>query len=414
MRLLLKVLLGSACLLACFAEQKAVVTNALGQTRDLLPVEVPAPKLNKDRFIIDLGEPAKRMRAGGGGRYLIFLLEKSAKLAVVDVSAAKLVHKVNLPNAEVHFAASREKLIVVSPAQNLMHRYSLKDFRREKTAPLSLKGNVLEAAMGCSSDGPLLLWPGGDTVYFDLDTLKPIAVRGKVLGGDPRYGYALRVSADGQVFMGWTTGISGQRFSAMRLFDKNVVVKGTPDTFSFNGRWAMPNANAGLYFRYKGGIYNHNLEAVAAERFDGWALVPTEDPRYFLAIRGHGKNGPSSVAICTTADYRMVYTIAGVEPMANNGLVSCHGHFEGEPRARFLPTANLFVTVPERNDRVVLRPFNLVKALEKTGEDYLFVNSAPKPFAPGRSRVYLPDRGRLQGRRRDLQARVGAAEPARV
>jgi hypothetical protein len=51
--------------------------------------------------------------------------------------------------------------------------------------------------------------------------------------------------------------------------------------------------------------------------------------------------------------------------------------FTFDKRIVFLPQANILATVPFTNDRIVIRPFNLVSALENSGIDYLFVDSAP-------------------------------------
>ena len=53
------------------------------------------------------------------------------------------------------------------------------------------------------------------------------------------------------------------------------------------------------------------------------------------------------------------------------------GHINGEPRVRYLPSANLVVVLPDGNDRVVLRPFDLMAELDAGLQDYLFVASVP-------------------------------------
>ncbi len=105
--------------------------------------------------------------------------------------------------------------------------------------------------------------------------------------------------------------------------------------------------------------------------------MPTEDRRFFLALRAGEKGKPARVSICTTADRRVIHTIEGVENMTSGIISTEWGYLRGQPRARFLPTANLLITIPDTNDRLVLRHLDLEKALEESGEDYLYVLSMP-------------------------------------
>ena len=78
--------------------------------------------------------------------------------------------------------------------------------------------------------------------------------------------------------------------------------------------------------------------------------------------------------------------------MTSSMISTFWGHIGGEPRIRYLPTANVLVTLPETNDRVVLRPFDLVEALQHSGEDFLVVLSAASTrAATGASYTYQVD-----------------------
>src|SRR5262249_30633333 len=52
-------------------------------------------------------------------------------------------------------------------------------------------------------------------------------------------------------------------------------------------------------------------------------------------------------------------------------------YVEDEPRVHYLPSASVLLSLPQSNDRVVVRSFNLLDALNKSGADYLFVASLP-------------------------------------
>jgi len=58
-----------------------------------------------------------------------------------------------------------------------------------------------------------------------------------------------------------------------------------------------------------------------------------------------------------------------------------------EKRIHFFPEANLLVTIPISPSKLVLRKLNVTRALEKSGIDYLFVNSIP-PRSGKRGKTY--------------------------
>jgi hypothetical protein len=339
-----------------------------------------------------LPEPFAQVRTAGGGRYLIFYLKKARKLAVFDVTEVRVVHDIDLPAEEVVYAAGLDKLMVVLPGQRVIQRWDLHTFQREKLAEVPDDRPVRLALMGCNSHGPLLLWGGGDVLLWDVERMQPMAVNGKVLNGDPQWGFTARVSADGQAFVGWHGGISGQRYALMRLDGRRTTIIASPDDHTFNGHWAQPTADAGLVLRFESGaVYSGDMKVISAEWFRGAVLVPTEDPRFILAVR-QGKDGKDDVEICTSADRQPVYTVKGVEKMTGSSLNSNWGYVFGEPRVHYVPSANVLLTLPESNDRVVVRPLDLMEGLDRSGEPYLFVASVPRTrVATGTTYAYRLD-----------------------
>ncbi len=355
------------------------------------PPGIPEPKVSGARVEIKLPEPFAQVRTGGGGRYLLFHLKKAQKLALFDVSQLKIVHEIEVPD-DVVYAAGRDKLMVVVPGQKLIQRWDLHTGRREKTAPAP-EGVVASALMGCNGTGPLLLFVGGKFVGWDVDRMALIVDMDQTgLGGDIRWDFQARISADGQTLTVWHGGISGQQYGLIRLRKPNNKVSRSPDAHSFNGHWAMPSADGSLVFRFGAGIYDgDDMQIIAADRFKGAVLVPTEDPRFFLAVREETRD-TNSVAICACADRVPVFTVGGVEKMTGSSLNSNWVRVNNEPRVHYLPSANVLVDLPESNDRVVLRPLNLMEELKRSVKDYLFVLSRPdKHVAAGTMFTYRMD-----------------------
>jgi hypothetical protein len=359
------------------------------ETPPISPSVIPSPKLT-GRVEVPLGEAAEQVRTGGAGRYLIFHLKKKKKLTVFDVAQAKVAHEIDAPD-DVQFAAGLDKLMVVVPGQRLLQRWDLRSGKREKTAPMPQGGPVLNALMGCNGRGPLFLFYDGILRPWDVDRLEPAALDHSGLGGDPTYWFQTRISADGQVLTVWHGGLSGQQYGLVRMKQPRNTLARSPDGHTFNGHWAMPNADGSLVFRFGSGIYDGDMHVVGADAFKGQVLLPTEDPRFFLAIQEESRD-TNRVSICNSTDRRVLFTLGGVEKMTGSSLNSGWGLFRGEPRVHYLPSANVLVNLPESNDRVVVRPLNLIEALNQSGQDYVVVLSRPESqVAAGATFTYRMD-----------------------
>ena len=359
---------------------------------------IPAPRLPGGKVEVELPEPFADVRTGGAGRYLVFLLKKAKRLAVFDVSQVKIVREIELPTEDVLFACGRDKLMLVLPGQGLIQRWSLRTFQRELTDKVPGTAPVKLVRMGCASDGPLALFAGGEVFFYDVQRMGPMKVTGKGLGSGYQGWFQLQVSADGKTFVGWTPGITGQSYGVLRLNDGKATVQSTPDGPSFNGHWAMPAADGSLLFRYGPGVYDRDLRPLAPDGFKGATLLPAEGPRFFLAVREQNRDH-DRVSVCTNADRRILFTVPDVGRMTRSSLNSQWGHFNGEPRARYLPSANVLVILPDSNDRVVVHPFNLMQELNDSGQQYLFVLSEPRTLAAaGQEYVYAIDAKSKAGR----------------
>jgi hypothetical protein len=336
-----------------------------------IPV-IPAPKLTGKKEI-KLDVPFDHVRTGGAGRYLIFLNEEAKKLMVFDAAQAKLTHRIDVPD-NAKFAASFDKLLIANPQERLLQRWDLHSGKMEKMAAIPGGGAIGLALMGCNGRGPLFQRVGNEFVLFDIERMGPafLDVRGL---GDPGWSLQCRISADGQAVALWAGDVVLPiNYGLVRLGRKNIVTS-SPDAFAFPGRWAMPSADGSLIFRTDSGIYDADMRPLPVRALKGMTLLPTEDPRFFLAVR----EGPdaSELLICTSADRQVVFKVAGVEKMTASRARTRWGRFLGEPRVHYLPSANVLITLPESNDRVVMRPLNLLEALKGTGEDYLLVLSWP-------------------------------------
>ena len=345
----------------------------------------PAPGRAADEgHAVRLPEGAVQMCSGGCGRLLIFHLKRTRQLAVVDVAQARIVHAFELPSDDLCFAANADSLFVAFTTQKLLLRYSLATFKRDKTIPLEHPPTHL--SMGSCSTGPLMMiFDGGPTAFLDAQTLRPYDLHVPIHGAD------VRVSADGQTFVTFTAGQSPLQYNVLRL-DGRRLTNSEGWGEGYNGAWLAPTADGDMIFRNGATITTGDLKPVSADTLRGSVLLATESPAFFLSFRPgdpkdtaaepqfqpnsrYAANHQSSqVAICSAADCRALYTVRGLEPMGG-GIRS--GYFQAEPRIRYLPKEQLIVTVPESNDGVVVRQFDLAAALKKSHAPFLFVVSKP-------------------------------------
>jgi hypothetical protein len=116
--------------------------------------------------------------------------------------------------------------------------------------------------------------------------------------------------------------------------------------------------------------------------------IPSPDAAYYLSIDGLGGNsarrtgGATATAKITASvhaagDGTRLFTISDLDEMngANHNESSIQDDFTVDKRFHFVPAANLLVTIPFTNDRIVVRRLDVRKALDKLGGDYLVVTS---------------------------------------
>lgn len=137
-----------------------------------------------------------RLKAGGGGRYLVY--EYQHALRVLDVTEGRVVARVPGGNA---FAAGMSKLVVAGlfgPDFTMaLRRYDLATGKLEASAPV--RGSPTAVAMGSASAGPVVLLGLQEVAFYDLATLQRMHPPGEPVKWDlgPQ---RLAASADGRAF----------------------------------------------------------------------------------------------------------------------------------------------------------------------------------------------------------------------
>ncbi len=335
----------------------------------------PAP-LKADTEERSLPAPAGDVCVGGGGRFLIFHLPQSRRLAVFDANEARIVKYLPVAEDNIKIAAGRDKLVAVLPGAKVIQRYSLATFERELTAPLPYPYQLIGITMGPASDGPLLVesadYPRiGDMSFFDIRTLKKLDLQpGRRVHYNIAPNVRLHASADGSVITAGNQSyiLSGQTFDAYDV-PANGYLLPSPDGRTLYSAGRQFTAEGKPLGEQKGG---HGSAL--------WYLPAAQGP-YYLSLneKREGNAGKQflSLAVHLSGDSRPLFTLPNFGAL--DGLVDwISGQTSPFERHIFLiPDAHLLVLMPKSNDKLVLYRFDPDQLLEQSGVDYLFVQSRP-------------------------------------
>jgi hypothetical protein len=375
-----------------------------------VPVEAggaiqPAP-LKEEREERALPGSIADVCVGRGGRFLFLHLPSQRKLAVFDASEAKVVKYLPLAEDKVAFAAGLDWLIVGYPNSNVLQRWNLTTFEKEATVPCPVPGTIGNVVMGSASAGPLLIcfeggdW-GGKATFIDPKTFRPLDLEW-TQGQMPAVAAELvRASADGTLF-GWRCGrgSEGHDMGVVTLNGKQAQGR----TQGLGASLLIPGHN-GRYFFTSEGVLTSELQRVfprlPVPGQPSADYVPARQGDLFLQLQPGGNpfgipgdNQPmkGSVAVMLPGQDRPLVTLRDIEGVAHENLAyggNPANRMHHDKRIHLIPDAKLLVTIPNTNDRLILRRFDLDELLAKADVDYLFVVSqAPLGVKLGEKMTY--------------------------
>ena len=230
------------------------------------------------------------------------------KLAVFDVSAAKVKGYVSAAADHIKFAAGKDKLFVALPDENILQRWNLGTLKRELAVPLPGTGKLYHLALGSASQGPLLIAQGEQfrvsTSFLDVRTLKPLNVRterGEVPGVGPDT--FLRVSADGRVFGMWTPNVSPQGVRVWVLAGEELRVHGNGESSGH----VMPGPDGKVIYTGRG-LYTNQVKRIGkVDARSGVFSLPAVQGNFALSVT------PPTVNLHFAGQTRSLLTLKDVE-----------------------------------------------------------------------------------------------------
>lgn len=343
-------------------------------------------RLDAEAAVYKLPGQYSQFAWGGAGRFVAFHME-SGKVLVYDLSEKRPERAFEIPDVPAGdlLAGSSEKLVIVSPSKMIIRRWDFEAKKRDKIAIIDGNDPPQMAAMGFAGKGPLLIVGREGSHVFDLETLKPLKVKGRMMSGTGRYGLSVHVSPDGATFGTIPAGYGPVGYAAWHLQDNQVSLHpfgGTSNAI----RWAQPSGDGYLLMLPGGEVFNRNGRRIEADWLKGSTMIPTPDPSFVLDVRLDQKlpTGETlgKVTIRSTADCKPVDFEMGFEELVPARILRSHDirnalELKGNWRIQYLPEQNQIITLPAGNDRIVSRPWNVLQKLKSEKRDYFYLTSIP-------------------------------------
>ena len=345
-----------------------------------------------ERQVLELPDLVADACLGKGGQYVLLYLKKTRKIAVYDANQAKIVKYLSIAADDALMAASLDKLIVVSPGSNVVERWSLDTLERESSDTLSL-GVIKAIALGYASNGPLLIHSAAGTDalaratydFYDVQTLERIPM-GEFRGHNTSYRdfVHIRAAGTGDVFGLWATSHSPQGMESMTLEGTNVKV-----AYQHNSAGhIVPNYDGSAIATGNQGICTSELTRKGQRGEQTLPLIPSTHPRFMVTVPtdpGAQINLGREPFKGRTGAVRLIDADQDLVPLPDLQLgqtdiaaTSWARHdFTLDKRVFYIQQADQVISIPYTNDKLIVQPFNLKEALDRTNSTYLFVSSTP-------------------------------------
>jgi len=363
---------------------------------------VKPPALATDRVIYELPFECDDVTVGGDGRFLIFYSKFHRKLAIFDVNVAGVVRQIPVAAEDVLFTAGAESLIVILLPDNIIQRWNLRSFEREKMAPLPVY-RPRAICMGPASTGPALLVYVAEREYgpvrlqlTDVNTFQlqdegmkqPKETEG--IRFDDR-DVRIRASRDGRTFGIWQQkGGSNPEFAVCvmldggsELFDGTVrqLSHAVPSPeglrlyagpeirspFDFGGLWTRWPLNRGA---------NQDGERFVVPAVHGNAYLSIP---YIAERQRQAVGGRRIASLHIAGDDRQLAELPDIEctPIRDDWASRDKPRLTFDKRVWLIPKAKLLAILDRSNQVLTLHRVDIEQELARSPIDYLFIDSRP-------------------------------------
>jgi hypothetical protein len=366
-----------------------------------------------DDTVTKLPAKCEECQIAGGGRYLVLKLKGTRGLSVYDASTQKL-SAFDLAEDDIVFAAGGDVALVYLKDAGELQTWSLATGKMLKSKGFIDKPNVQNLVMGHSRGDLALIRMGrtpqggfGQDRLIDTTALKLSTVKYTYTGGGGGRNWEqsqLRANGDMSRLVDWASTPTPQTVALLTLTDgggyQYLAAYGLPAglipgddgrTYTPLGNTVEPDPN-----------YNPNVGGPPikmSNAIKGKTLVPAIGGQFTLAVSREGGltlyQGKSADALAplgefpdwkpTQPDPRPGFggfpapdgTTIRPDDLGPGAYGEGRNHLTLDRRICFAPALDYILFVPHSNDRIVQRKFDLKKALDESGEDYLMLVSVP-------------------------------------
>jgi hypothetical protein len=331
----------------------------------------------RSREIVKLKGRLRQLVVGGGGRYLVGMLDGYDEVVIVDILVGRVMKTIKIDRDPL-IAAGSEEFFAYYPTKQSLTRYGLKSGGYQQTEKLKL-APVNALRMGADSQGPLLLGLAhkdrgvGEPqfVLFDRGSLRPREVEYPRNHPDGNCWNWLP-SADGSRFVSFEQG------RVLHIEHGHAKIKvpepddRTGNVLSADGSCVFGREGYGSWRGTHLGTFDKPWEGYSAALRGPLVLnypLINQDEARKTRLR-------PTVHIFAPGTSRPLLTLPDVEvPMAA-------GEHDPESlpmkdRLFFAPHLSRIISVPLPCDRIVIQPFEFDDELSKRKGDYFFVLSPP-------------------------------------
>ena len=338
---------------------------------------------------------------GGGGRYVLMRIPSAKQVAVLDICEGKVTKYLPIPEDGALIAAGNEHLFVLAPTDNIIQRWNLETFEKERTAANPLEGKAVHLLIGHATDGPLFVV--GPNKLLDANTFKEIALgeeanlrglRG-MWAGDRQYPN-VNVSADGRVYAWHNPGTSPSGLSTMVFGPTGMKTHYEHTTVGA----ILPGPDGTLFTA--GGLFTPELKPIGEKsRYQYWfhAPIPAAHGKLYIAIAPDDVTTLPGRRAAPKVSLRMVSVnkplldltgLAGFDVPASHNQTMAKG-LQLQNRVFLVPGAKAIAILHGTADKITIHKLDVEAVLDKAGVDYLFVTSRSPAAVCGQAYRYQPE-----------------------
>ena len=345
------------------------------------------------------------VESAGNGKFLLLYLRDTRNLAVFDVTTLSIKGYINLEEDPAVFAGGAEHILISYPKKNLIVRHNLDTLEKERTVNNPL-GMVDSIAIGRSSSRYAMMLAGGSQNGHDsskikvFDFIRMAAVEvGEVeshafLTGT---GNILRASADGRLYGCTKTSGSPSGVGIIQFKNGKLTTRYEHDSKGT----VIPNPDGSLIFTTYGGVFTPDYIPVIKSN-GNWSsathFIPSYHSMYFFSVPPQERPSSGDKSLQKPIELYIKGSnqplISLTEPFDEMRMTSDDQYsrnkspFTVEKRYHFIPQLDLFLTIPESNDKIVARTIKVHDLLDEKEIDYLYVTSSPPPAVVSKPYTY--------------------------